>query len=207
MSTEKTEVRFPVTTVAAKVIKKLNEAVKNSPTGVSFARINGYTNSSGEKANVTINIGVNYGNVKQKDLEYLQDLDVTTLVREADEEKELIALDKELLTEAKEALLKSQTAPSKNQSKAQTDAYTRIEGAPQLKVHNETGKIYLEGYQVSKNILVEGEYKKVNSRPLTIAKKEIKKGMRVSKIRQYKLDEINNLSISGDTIEFIDHTI
>jgi len=210
MNNEKDTVRIPVTTIAAKVIKKLNEAVKKSPTGVSFARVNGYTNSSGEKSNVTINIGVNYGNVKEKDLKYLQNLDVNTLVRESNDEKEIIGLDKELLIEAKEALLKPYINPKQettNRSKAQSDAYTRIEGAPQLKVHNDTGLIYLEGYQVSKTILLEGEYKKVKSRPLTIAKKEIKKGMKVSKIRQYKLDGINNLSISGDTIEFIEQSI
>lgn len=195
-----TEVQKPISVIAAQVINKLEEAVKKSPTGVSFARINGYTNSSGEVSNVTINVGINYANVKDKDIKYLESVNVDTI--ETDDETI-----KALLSEAKTALVEAAKKPSVARSNGQADAYTRIKGAPQLKVHNETGQIYLEGYQVSKKVLVKGEYKTVNSRPLTLAKNLIKQGTKASKIRQYKLTEINSLSISGDTIEFIDQTI
>lgn len=195
-----TEVRKPISTVAIQVINKLEEAITKSPTGVSFVRINGYTNSKGEVSNVTINIGVNYTNVKDKDLNYLETVNVTEIETDNDDVKAL-------LNEAKTVLIEAQKKPSTNRSKGQADAYTRLKGAPQLKVHNETGQIYLEGYQVNKKILVEGEYKEINSRPLTLAKDLIRKGMRASKIRQYKLNEINSIAISGDTIEFIDQTI
>jgi len=192
-----------VTTLAAQVINQLNKTISNSPTGVSFARINNYVNSSGEVSNITINIGINYANVKSKDLEYLQKLNINSLTRNANTTLNLIKLDKQLLKEAQNALIASQLKPNVNRSKAQTEAYTRIKGASQIKVHNETGCIYLEGYVVKKEVLKKGEYKTVNSRPLTIAKNTIKKGMRASKIRQYKLTNLSSLKLGGNTIEFI----
>jgi len=194
------EVKKHLSVVAVQVINKLEEAIKKSPTGVSFVRINGYTNRQGEVSNVTINVGINYGNVKAKDLTYLEGVDVTQI--ETDNEDVKV-----LLNDAKIALIEAQKQPNKNNSKGQIDAYTRVKGAPQLKVHNETGQIYLEGYEVNKTKLVEGVYKTVNSKSLTLAKNLIRKGMKASKIRQYKLSEINSLSLSGDTIEFIYQTI
>lgn len=198
---------LPISLIASKVIENLEKTLKNSPTGVSFVSINGYTNSKGEVSNVLINVGVNYGNVKAKDLNYLQNLNVDTvnIPTKIGEAKRREAINS--LNDAKDALIASQIAPSVTRSNGQKNAYTRLSAAPQIKVHNESGKIYIEGYQVNKKVLVKGTYKEVNSRPLTIAKNAIKEGMKVSKIRQYSLTEIKNMTINKNTLEFKQNTI
>lgn len=229
-----------ISTIASQVIANLQETIANSPTGVSFVSINGYTNAKDEVSNVLINVGRNYGTVKAEDLQYLKKLFVIPEIINSllmvnrlkainlgifksqnfqylkkAKNGGVIIPNKEpkkdkafaVLQNAKEALIASQIAPSKARSEAQTNAYTRLANAPQIKVHNQSGKIFIEGYQVSKKVIVKGTYKAVNSRPLTIAKNAIKKGMKVSKIRQYTLTEINLMRLNKKTLEFNQPTI
>lgn len=80
--------------IVAKVIKNLTEAIKKSPTGVSFVQICNYTNKEGEVQCNTINIGVDYNRTKLKDIEYLRNLDIKQL-------ENLDKLDLNLLEEAR----------------------------------------------------------------------------------------------------------
>jgi hypothetical protein len=56
-----------------------------------------------------------------------------------------------------------------------------------IKAHEELDSLYLFGFLVHKRVLVAGEYKEVNSSPLTLAKREIEKSTPVSRFRQFKL--------------------
>jgi hypothetical protein len=56
--------------------------------------------------------------------------------------------------------------------------------------------------QVHKTVLSEGEYKEKNSKPLTIAKNVIRKNLKTSKYRQYKISKAEQFKIKGDTIMF-----
>jgi hypothetical protein len=175
-------------------MKKLIEIIKNAlsrtPNGVSFFAINGYQNSYGEVANVVINIGAKLKNAKAKDLVYLKALDVNTL--------ETSFEDKELLEQARLELIKSIENPNPRRSNAQKDAYIIINEA--IKIHKETADLYIYGLEVSKEVLVEGEYPTRNSKQITIAKRVIEKNMKSKKFKMYKVSaQPEEITLSGGT--------
>ena len=172
------------TEIALKVIAKVRQATSKSITGVTFISIRNYTNSSGEIANHLVNVGASYENAKAKDIEYLRNLNV---------EKFDSKLDSALLE------TESFINPSENRSNGQIDAYTHIFSG--VKVHNETGKLYIYGYRENKTVIQEGTYKTVNSKPLTIAKNELRKQLRTGKFTQYSLEIGNELRLNGETLE------
>ena len=135
---------------ALQVINLVKNAVSKSVTGVSFFSIKNYTNSSGEVSNQLINVGINYEKSKQKDIELLENIKLSDY-----EFKSPI----ELLEQAKAELIAAFIKPNENRSNGQIEAYTTIFSG--VKVHNESGFLYIYGYGVSKNILVKGEYKEV----------------------------------------------
>ena len=66
-----------------------------------------------------------------------------------------------------------------------------------------TNKLSIIGQGVKKETIVEGEYKKVKSAPLTIAKKLIMKqsNLRVDKYKRFKLDNLSIVNLQGETLE------
>lgn len=184
------ETKVIVSDKATNVIALVSGAIKSSPTGVSFFSIRNYTNSYGEVANHLINVGIKYQNAVAKDIEYLRNLDVTTMTWDSP----MVEIFK-----AKEALIKAFETPSENRSKGQKNAYTHIvEG---VKVHNETGMLYIYGYRQSKLVITEGVYPNVISKPETIAKNEIRKLLKTNKFVNYSIEVGNQLRANGDTIE------
>lgn len=175
---------------ALQVINLVKNAVSKSVTGVSFFSIKNYTNSSGEVSNQLINVGINYETSKQKDIVFLENIDL-----KAHNLKSPI----ELLEQAKNELIAAFIKPNENRSNGQTEAYTII--FPGVKVHNQSGLLYIYGYGVSKTVLVKGEYKTVNSKPLTIAKDELRKLLKTSNFRNFALEIGNEIKASGETIE------
>lgn len=157
----------------------------------TFVSIKNYCNNQGEISNYVINIGASYGNAKDKDTEFLS------------EPANMMAIDFGSLApfseDARIALLDANLNPS-NQSEAQTDAYTTI--CPNVRMHNETGRIYVFGFKISKTVLVPGVYPKVNSRSLTLAKEKIRSVLNAPKFRQYCLDKIVDIRLKGETLEF-----
>jgi hypothetical protein len=175
---------------ATKVIITLKKAINNSPNGISFVSINNYTNSVNEVSNNLLNIGIKYANQKAKDIEFLKNLNIY----EMNFNSSLIDIEK-----ARLSLIESFIKPSENHSKGQIEAYTHIcEG---LKVHNETGLLYVFGYRLTKTILSEGEYKEVKSSSLTIAKNELRKLLKTSKYKQFQIEIGNTLKANKETLE------
>lgn len=175
---------------AAQVINAVKAAIAKSPTGVSFFSIKSYTNKEGEVADHVFNVGASYANAKAKDIETLENLDVT-----AHDWKSPM----ELIIKARTALIESLKKPNETISEAQKDAYTVI--VPGVKVHNESGLLYIYGMRTNKNVLVPGNYKTVNSRPDTIAKNELKKLLKTDKFRQFICSEGKEIKGGGETIE------
>ena len=174
---------------ALKVINALTIALAKSPTGVSFVSIKGYTNSFGEVANNVVNVGASLTKAKEKDVETLQNLDVTKL-----------GGDSILLEKARVELINSFLNPNENRSNGQIDAYTIV--AKGIKVHNETGEIYIFGLRTSKTVITEGIYPTVNSRPLTIAKNQLRKDLKSNKFTQYKLSSTSTIKLNGEELSF-----
>jgi hypothetical protein len=177
------------TTIALQVINSLSNALAKSPTGVSFVSIKGYTNSYGEVSNNLVNVGASLTSAKYSDIETLQSLDVTALNG-----------DSILLEKARVELINSFIAPNENRSQGQIDAYTII--CKGVKVHNESGEIYVYGLRKSKTTLVEGVYPQVNSKPLTLAKNTLRRELKSSKFTQYKLSSTSVIKLNGEELSF-----
>lgn len=157
----------------------------------TFIAVKNYTNEFGEVSNYVLNIGASYANAKESDTETLKVKENFTAI-----EFGSVALYSE---EARIALLNANLKPSK-QSKAQTDAYTTI--CPNVRMHNETGRLYVFGFRISKTVLKAGNYPTSNSSALTIAKNKIKETLKAPKFRQYCLDKLVEIRMSGETLEF-----
>ena len=179
-----------VSNKALAVINLVKNAVSSSITGVSFFSVKNYENSFGEVSNQLINVGINYEKSKVSDIETLENIDLT-----AHNFKSSLADLKLARLELINAFLK----PNENRSNGQKDAYTTI--FPGVKVHNETGKLYVYGYRVNKTVLIEGKYPTVNSKPLTIAKNELRKLLKTDKFVNFSIEVGNTLTAKGETIE------
>lgn len=186
----------------------------NNINGVSFAGIKGYENSKGEIANVQINLGASIWSAKAKDLENFKKLELLSFWSNnvTDKVKFPFALFEKAyinvfnsLVEIDAKLYDGTVKTQNTRSKAQTNAYTVINNS--VKVHNEKEQLYLYGLQISKTVIVEGEYKHVNSRPLTIAQNMLKKGMKHTKFRMYIIDKADVMNLAKSSFKGSDLSI
>lgn len=156
-----------------------------------FIAVKNYENNHGEVSNYVINVGIDYGKAKA---DYTERLKVKENLKDV-EFGNLVSLSED----ARIALLNASLKPSK-QSIAQTEAYTQL--CPNIRMHDETGRIYVNGYKISKTVLEEVEYPEVNSAPLTIAKNIIRKALKAPQYRQFTFDKLKDVRMNGETLEF-----
>jgi Ni,Fe-hydrogenase maturation factor len=181
-----------VSEAAQLVINLAKAAIEKSPTGVSFVSIRNYTNQYGEVSNQTINLGESYEKAKLRDIELLEKLDITKA--EYGFKSSVLMLEK-----ARVELIEAFIKPNENRSKGQTEAYTNI--CKGIRVHNQTGLLYLYGYRINKTVLQSGTYPTKNSKELTIAKDELRKLLKTGKFVNFSLEVGNTLKMAGDTLE------
>lgn len=145
--------------------------------GCRFASFD-YTNAQGVVSTYKVLIGAIYGNAVEKNILALES------AKYDDELMERARV--ELLTSSKNNL---NPKTASNQSKAQNEAYTQL--GKGLKIHNENGGLYLQGYCIEKTQTeAQKEQSRINAesgnfappkakaknpRPLTIAKDKVKK--------------------------------
>jgi len=175
--------------------------------GAKFISVNNYLSStSGELANHVINVNISVENAKKTDYERLKNCndndlkDISTISG--------IAIDilKQSLSEliaSAEKNLSAKLEDRSAQSQGQTNAYINI--TPAIKLHLETMAIHVFGQAISKEVLIKGEYKSVNSSTKTIGKNAIKKhlDLRSDKFRNFILGNADTLKVSGQTIEIV----
>jgi len=167
--------------------------------GVSFISIKGYCSDESENseiADVVVNVGASYGNMKDADLITLQGADVSKLASDN--------FGFAILEQAVKEKIQSIIAPNENRSNGQKDAYINLNPKGTLKYCKSTGSVLIQGTVVRKTVIKEGIFKTTNSRPLTLAKKHIDKvlDLKVAKMRYYKIANITrNVKVSGDCIE------
>lgn len=174
--------------IKIKSIDNLREATENGCRFMSFL----YTTKGTEETNrYTINFGVDYINSLKEDKVLL----------------EAYAPKNELEIQAKEELLESinkSLTPKTLEEKAE-DVFDHL--GKGIKQHKESGEIYLWGFiQDRVNVSPAKNPKKpVNSRPLTIAKKDIAKacGFKREKFGQFILNpsHIAGILVNGDLVE------
>ncbi len=167
------------------LINKLKEI-----NGVSFVSVT-YINQQEEQHQTTFNVGVDYQKAKTKDIEFLKQLDVSTISSN---------IGVGILEEARLLLLKSFQNPSKTRSEGIANAFTHLGNG--LKIHNETKKLYVYGMKVRKKVLVKGIEKEDTRRILTKAKDDIRKLLKSTQYRQFEINKSLQYKIKGDTIIF-----
>lgn len=160
----------------------IRNAIQKSGKSATFIGLRGYTCKHGSVSNRTILGNYSYQNAKDADIASLQATTASELSR-------VIGYDIALVEKAMAELMKSLTAPDKERSDAQINAFTQL-GAG-IKKHNETGDLYITGLSVNTKYLVQGTYKEVKSRDLTLCKNAIKKHLafKTDKIRTFILTE------------------
>ena len=183
-------------------------AVAKTIKGTSFVGIRNYENKQGEVSNQTIIAGITWENCLVNDFQALEtnkykifkdltDKYSADVILKAYEEL-YKSLETRLASDEVKEELRKQNNPTLIHSDAQKDAYTFL--AKGVKENNESGQIHIFGLVVKKTILQPIEYKKVNSRELTLCKNEIQKicEFKQTKYRNFVFDKAE-LKMQGVT--------
>jgi len=189
-------------------------ALFNSLLSASFVGVKEYTSkTSGEIANFVINCGISYRNAVLSDIQTLKGVGeyqineiyeyCTKNFPEKNISKLLVIQAIEKLLNGFEKNLNKETAS--NQSLAQQDAYININSS--VRLNKETELFYIYGFVVYKKRIKDGEYKTVNSAPLTVAQGATKKvlNLRTAKFRNFIVtpEHLGKVNAKGESYEIV----
>lgn len=163
--------------------------------GAKFAGLTYRSKETHELARYTVILGVDRTALYQKDRETLRTMlpSLEGLPKQAAEA---------LLASIEESLAKGLGNNSAyTHGPEQGDTYLTFDGLPDVKLNVNDGVLHLMAIVQSKTVLEEGEYKHVNSKPLTLAKNAIRRELRQSKIRQFALPNLSKAKLNGETLE------
>ena len=180
------------------------KALSNKLNGASFVSLNGYkSKTSGEVANHLINVNISHISTLKKDLDTLKNKNEQQIIDIAQKlgiDIKIVQLALSELINSMEKNISLELEKRTEASQAQNNAY--ISTSKCTKYNFETESTYLYGYSIRKQILLEGEYKKVNKRPKTIAKDYFRNLLKSSKYRVFKVDNLDQLKISKTELQF-----
>ena len=188
-------------------VLRLMEITSDMSKGAKFARIIGYSSDKSdhsELADHTIILNFSYANMRKDDKETLRTFDVNVVDVNKFNYDSIDTKGMELTTYKNEVRNCLQNAlyeinNPKPSTKVNNDEYLN-----EMLVFNwNTERLSIIGQGVKKETIVEGEYKKVKSAPLTIAKKLIMKqaNLRVDKYKRFAIDNLNIVNLQGETLE------
>lgn len=170
--------------------------------GSKFIGVNYISKTSGEVANHVVNTNCCYSNAVKKDLKILsncKELDIQAITE--------LGFHNELVTSAinklKESFINNLSDDTRsNQSKAQTNNYYKINNA--LRYNLESGLLHINGLAISKQIIIKGEHKIVNSKELTKCQNAIKKHFNFSTIKYRNFiitpELLKHVKLNGETL-------
>ena len=175
-------------TIDTRIAAEITE-LANRLNGAAFVSLDYTSKGTGERAVYLIQIGTSTERIYREDLATLENM--------------LPTLDGLKLQAAQE--IHSSLCVSLENGIGENPAYTK-QGyyLPVVKgvwFNPETGEVYVKGSLVSKRVVTPGTYKTVNSKPLTLAKKDIDKALKRSKIREFVVSGINTAKIAGYTVQ------
>lgn len=180
--------------ITAEVTKAIT-AIK----GTQFLSFTYLSKGAGELARHTLIAGFNYHTLVEKSVKELE----TIIALEAAGWSEL---QKTAANEVLASLRKTLAAHAQgeqNEDYTKRNQYIPIGNGMNLNTSDNTIQFF--GLAHAKAVIVPGVYPKVNSRPLTIAKNEIRDRLSVAKFREFAVDPENvaSVRVNGDTIEFV----
>lgn len=179
--------------------KQIIDAIRAQAGKAQFVSLTYRAKSSGELARYTAILGANYHNLIEK----------SKLALELTPETEIVALgiDSSIAAQAKADVLTSfaKTLAAHANGEQNADYTKRGQYSPLgngLNLNTTDFSIQLFTLVQSKVVIEPGEHKKVNSKPLTIAKNKITKMLPIGKFREFAVDAGNfqNVRLQGETL-------
>jgi hypothetical protein len=183
--------------------------------GAKFISLKDYNSDKSENtelANYVVNIGISYENMLNKDSLTLHSYDIET-VKDVLKEKVIAhnygKYDLKKFADASQPyneildLLPTALIEMKQADQQPTDrANYNVKLNPVLWFNTSTNNLLIFGKKVSKETTVKGEYKKVASAPLTVAKNIIRDTLRKDDLRTFILDNVlTSLTSKGEVLE------
>ena len=167
--------------------------------GAKFASLTYRTEKTGEVAKHTLILGASTEKLYQKDIVKLEEM----LKGELPSVPYRLAAE-QLLASRKESLEKGIGNNSKYvHSKENADTYVQADGIPGVKLHKETGVVYVVALSEDKVVLVEA----VNPKPptkhkteQTAAKSKIEYLLPSGRFRQFTLKNVGRAALNGDVL-------
>jgi len=188
-------------------VLRLIQITSDMSKGAKFARILNYSSDKSDHSEIadhTIILNFSYSNMRKDDKETLMNFDVNLVDVNKWNYDSIDTKGMELTTYKNEVRNCLQNAlyeinNPKPSTKVNNDEYLN-----EMLVFNwNTERLSIIGQGVKKETIVEGEYKKVKSAPLTIAKNLIKKqsNLRVDKYKRFAIDNLSIVNLQGETLE------
>lgn len=166
--------------------------------GAQFATFTYKKKETGEIAKYNVILGASTHTLYKKDVPVLERL--TKLLRAIKAQDHVIKAADELLASRRQSL---QKGIGNNDAYTQADTYDYVAGLEGVRVHKETGDIYVACLVNRKEVITAGApYKKVNSAPKTIAKNRIKYMIPSGRFRTFALDNVTRAALNGDVLVF-----
>ncbi len=172
-------------------VAQLIEAI-NRGKGAKFASFTYRAKGTGELAKVTIVLGASTESLYKRDLAALEIIHPTLTGLELEACAKIMASRRESL----------EKGIGNNSAYTNADTYVYPVGLSGIRVHKETGALYVNGLIVDKKVIEPGTYKEVKSRPLTLARNAIEKNLPSSKYRMYTLPNVLRAALNGEVLEF-----
>jgi len=165
--------------------------------GCKFASLTYLSKKANELARYNVSLGFSYHNLVEKSVTELE-------IIMAENETVWNPLQKQAAANVMASLKKTlaaHAAGEQNEDYTKRDQYIALGNGVSLNTSDNT--IQLFGLVNSKVVLVKGEYKTVNSRPLTIEQDKIRKQLSISKFREFALDlsQVAQVKVNGETME------
>ena len=188
-------------------VLRLIEITTDMSKGAKFATIKDYSSDKSEHseiANHSIILNFSYANMKKDDKETLRNFDVNVVDVNKFNYDSIDTKGMELSAYKNEVRNSLQNALYEINNPKQVERVNNDDYLNDILVFNwNTERLSIIGQGVKKETIVEGEYKKVKSAPLTIAKKLIMKqaNLRVDKYRRYAIDNLSIVKLQGETLE------
>lgn len=167
--------------------------------GCQFVSLTYLSKGTKELARHTLNLGFSYHNLVLKSITELE-------ILISENSATWSALTKQAAEEVMASLRKTVEAHERGE---QNEDYTKkgqyIPIVNGINLNTTDNTIQLFGLAHTKTVLVEGEYKEVNSKPLTVEKNKIRKQLSISKFREFALDlgNVDSARVNGNTLELV----
>ena len=165
--------------------------------GAKFASLTYRTESTGEVAKYSLILGASTEVLYRKDIALLTEMlagDMPPMARAAAE--------KVLASRQKSLEVGIGNNPAYVHAPQNADTYYHASGIAGVKVHKDTGTIYVTALSEGKVVLVEGTPRKaVNSKPETIAKAQVERMLPSARFRQFKLHTVSRAALNNEVLE------